>query len=266
MTAMSSSELRIVNFDGDKIVTFEYEGTRYVAMRRIVENLSLDWAGQHHKLVAQSKKFCVENISTRDTLGREQQMLSVPVGKFPLWLASLNPNKIRNEDVRAKVERYQAESAIALYDYWTKGVAVKGDKDGIVTGIDPAIMQAIGGMVKGIVHKQMASIIPDLIRAELSDGRLGVVRGHMSVGEILEEMGKVRGVRGLVTKVSGSIRRFCANRGVAPLTQRAGKAWCYVYPETEAREWFEREGRSLIAEYQRSKGKQLSLRLVGSAP
>lgn len=262
---MQGTEIRVVDFHGDQIVTFEHEGTRYVAMRRIVENMGLAWPRQSQKLSEQSSKYACTHMVTRDSLGREQQMLLMPIQKLQLWLASINPAKIKDPAVRVKVERYQAESAIVLHDYWTKGVALRGDMDGVVSAIDPKVMAAFGGMMKGIVHKQLSTILPDLVRAELSGGRFGVVRGHMSVGEILEEMANVRGVRGLVTKVSGSIRRFCAQRGVAPLTQRAGKAECYVYPETEARAWFDREGRDLIARYQREHGAQGVLRLVGEA-
>jgi P22_AR N-terminal domain len=79
----------------------------------------LDWAGQHAKLLEQKSKFLCMDIHTRDSLGREQEMLAMPVEKLPLWLASINPNKIQSETNPARVEHYRAESAVAGYATWT---------------------------------------------------------------------------------------------------------------------------------------------------
>lgn len=257
------TNLQVVPFHGDQIVTFENDGRRFVAMRRIVENMGLSWGSQHSKLLEQREKFMCTDIGTHDTTGRTQSMLAMPVEKLPLWLACVNPNKIKNDGVRAKVELYQAESAIALHDFWTRGIAVRDDLAGLVTGLDPSVSDTIGGIVKRVVAKQlreaMADFLPGMVRKELSVGRFGVVIGDMSVGEILERYAKVRGQRGLVTKASASLRHFCASKGVAPLTQRAGRAWCYVFPEGVAHEWFETNGRRLVTEYQSAKAGQTVL-------
>jgi len=39
-------------------VTFEEGGVRYVAMRRIVENIGLMWPSQHVKLMDQTNSAC----------------------------------------------------------------------------------------------------------------------------------------------------------------------------------------------------------------
>jgi hypothetical protein len=61
---------------------------RMRAMRRIVENMGLDWSRQHSKLLEQKAKFSCMDIHTHDAGGRLQEMLSMPVEKLPLWLAS----------------------------------------------------------------------------------------------------------------------------------------------------------------------------------
>lgn len=175
---MKSQELRVLNFHGDQIVTFEAAGVRYVAMRRIVENLGMSWSTQRVKLQNQNEKFSCVGIDTTGFDGKTYEMLAMPVEKFPLWLASINPGKVA-EAVRPRLERYQAESAIALHDYWTKGVAVRGDADGIVTGLDPAVARVIGGIVKGIVHKEIVTILPEMIRASMAQG-LAIRHGKTS--------------------------------------------------------------------------------------
>jgi P22_AR N-terminal domain len=78
-------------------------------MRRIVENIGLAWGAQYSKLLEQKEKFACSDIQTHDSSGREQQMLCMPVEKLALWLACINPNKIKSETIRARVELYQAE-------------------------------------------------------------------------------------------------------------------------------------------------------------
>jgi hypothetical protein len=128
----SSTELRAMDFHGDQVVTFESGGVRYVAMRRIVENMGLAWQSQHPKLLQQTVKFNCHDIITMAADGKERGMLCMPVEKLPLWLACINSNKVRDGAVRVKIELYQSESAVALHDFWTKGIAVKGDAEGIV--------------------------------------------------------------------------------------------------------------------------------------
>jgi hypothetical protein len=188
---MENRELRTVPFHGDEIVTFEAEGVRYVAMRRIVENMGLSWGSQHDKLMDQKTKFSCTDIATTGADGKIYEMLAMPVEKLPLWLASINPNKIKSEPTRAKVERYQAESAIALHDYWTKGVAVRGDMDGVVTDIGAEVRRAIGGIVKGIVHKELVSVLPQMVESAIvADSRraaLNVVSVRQLTADAIEK-------------------------------------------------------------------------------
>jgi hypothetical protein len=59
------------------------------AMRRICENLGMDWASQSVKLSRQSEKFARCDIATHDTSGRLQEMVAIPVRKLALWLACI---------------------------------------------------------------------------------------------------------------------------------------------------------------------------------
>lgn len=118
------AEIVSLDFHGDQIVTYQRDGQPYVAMKRVVENLGLNWGSQHTKLAAVAHKFECRDIATVDAAGRVVPMLSMPVAKLPLWLATVNPNKVPDPVKRAKIELYQEESAIALHDYWSKGFAL----------------------------------------------------------------------------------------------------------------------------------------------
>lgn len=258
----NTANLVSIDFHGDKIVTFQHNGEPYVAMRRVVENLGLNWAGQHAKLVERTSLMCMD-IHTHDTTGRKQQMLSMPVAKLPLWLATINPNKIPDPARRAKIELYQAESAIALHDYWTKGLAVRGDMDGMVTNLDPAVMKALGGMFKGIVSKQLSEVLPSLVEREVLAGRYNVVMG-VSALEVLEMAGHRRGKRpkGASQFVSRRLGRFHEERGMPVRRSRHGSESLRLFDEVTARRWLDAGGRSEIDHYIAGRKGQGALRLV----
>lgn len=70
---MKKGELRVVEFHGDEIVTFERAGVRYVAMRRICENIGLDWARQSVKLNEIKEKLNCCHMPTVAADGKERE-------------------------------------------------------------------------------------------------------------------------------------------------------------------------------------------------
>ena len=52
---VNSPALVPMDFHGDQILTFKAGGEPYVAMRRIVENLSMSWGTQRNKLERQER-------------------------------------------------------------------------------------------------------------------------------------------------------------------------------------------------------------------
>lgn len=259
----SSTALVAIDFHGDQIVTCQHNGEPHVAMRRLVDNLGLNWAGQHAKLVAQQAKFACMDIHTHDTLGRAAIMLGMPVSKLPLWLATINPNKIPDPEKRAKVELYQEESAIVLHDYWTKGIAVRGDTDGMITGVDPTVMRALGGMMKGIVAKALGELLPSMVEREVHQTQAAVARG-LTAGEVVEEAGVTnrKGLRGLPRRVSDHLRRFASEKGVVVPIGRLGSSTAYVFDAALAREWLAKGGKAFIERIAEEKRGQGALKLI----
>lgn len=117
-------ENHIVNFHGQDLLLVDHAGTPFVAMRPVVDGMGLNWKGQHERLVTQRVKFNCVDMHTTGSDGKRREMLCIPLQKLPLWLATVNPNKITNPTIRARVETYQQESAFALYEYWFHGGAV----------------------------------------------------------------------------------------------------------------------------------------------
>ena len=136
-------ELSPVSFHGDTIFCIDYQNQPFTPMRPIVENLGIDWSGQAAKFRANKTRWGVEMISTPTESGK-QEMLCLPVRKLPAYLASINPNKVR-EELRPKIELYQAESDDALWNYWMNGKAERkaSQADAPITPPMQAIIQTL---------------------------------------------------------------------------------------------------------------------------
>lgn len=253
-----------IDFHGDQIVTFQKGGEPFVAMRRVVENIGLDWSSQRKKL-SDDPRFNCGYITTVGADGKTREMLAMPVAKLPLWLATINPNKIPDQTKRAKIELYQAESAIALHDYWTKGVAVRGDMDGLVTNLDPTVMRALGGMMKGIVQKQLQEIVPALVQQQVFSSRFNIVEGVCAV-EVVEMAGYKAGMRprGVSQFVSRRLARFHEDRGVPIRRDRRGLIKARLFDEVTVRLWLGAGGKTEIDHYIAGRKGQGVLKLVGT--
>ena len=266
-TKVASTELRVVPFHGDEIVTFEAGGARYVAMRRIVENMGLDWSSQRVKLADQRQKFNCGDIATVGADGKEREMLSMPVEKLPLWLASINPNKIGKADVRAKVERYQAESAIALHEYWTKGVAVRGGASGVLTAISPQAAKVICGIVKAIVHKEVAALAQQAVEhAILADPRRAALN-VVSVRQLLDEAKALRkGRRSLNRRVGNALRDRAASDQDGGKAMRCPHTGVWLFDRPFADRFMRDGGTVLVKAHNDRIAGQGRLKLVTDGP
>lgn len=133
-------KLSSVTFHGDTIYCVELNGQPYVPLRPIVENLGMDWSAQATKFRTNHNRWGVAMITTPSAStvgmiatvakdGKEREMLCLPLRKLAAWLASINPKKVRQE-LRAKIELYQAESDDALWNYWMNGRAERKSASG----------------------------------------------------------------------------------------------------------------------------------------
>ncbi|WP_288061395.1 phage antirepressor N-terminal domain-containing protein [Rodentibacter caecimuris] len=109
-------------FLGQEVTLIDNNGVPYVAMREIVLGIGLNWGSQSVKLNQNRTKFNCCDIATVGADGKNREMLCIPIKKLNGWLFSLNPNKVR-ADLKERLENYQEECFLALWDYWTEGVA-----------------------------------------------------------------------------------------------------------------------------------------------
>lgn len=161
-----NTQLMPVPFHGDTVVLVGKDNEPLVAMKPLVVNLGLDWKGQHAKL---SEKFSavMEEISTTGGDGKQYAMTCIPLRKLAAWLYSISPNKVAPE-LRDKIIQYQEECDEVLWNYWTKGAAVR---PGAVT-----IAQQIS------LSKHRLTLLKELMRSRNRSMRdmLGIEITHLS--------------------------------------------------------------------------------------
>lgn len=116
------SALMTVPFHGVQLYLVEHDGQPYVPMRPMVEGIGLDWKSQHAKLSANQRRWGMVNITT-PSAGGLQESSCIPLRKLPGWLSRLEPNKVKNPEIRQKVEEFQDECDDALWQYWNDGHA-----------------------------------------------------------------------------------------------------------------------------------------------
>jgi len=226
--------LHTVPFHDDTLVTLAESETHYVAMRRVVENMGLDWKSQHAKLKQQSAKFACGDITTHDASGRLQPMLCMPVEKLQLWLACINANKVR-ADLRSKVERYQTESAIVLHDYWTRRSA-------------SAASATVAELMREV--EKLTAIVTDL--AISHDPRRAALE-YASVCELLDEAGALpKGRNSLNRRVGYDLKqrslKTVANDDPSPV-RRAAHTGTWLYKREFADRYMRERGLALVADH-----------------
>lgn len=117
-----NSQVVTVPFHGRLLHTVMVSGDPQVVLKPTLEAMGLDFEGQRQKLARKSwATTCVTPVVADD--GRTRDMVTIDLDTWSMLLANLDENRVSSE-VRPMVIMYQRESARALRDYWTKGLAV----------------------------------------------------------------------------------------------------------------------------------------------
>jgi len=118
-----NSNLIQVPFHGDAIEAATKDGSWVASLRRMCENLDVDYWTQLRKL--KEKPWATVVIMPMvGADGKNREMAMIDRRTMTMWLANINPGKVRKE-LRAKIEAYQCEAADALDEYFNEGAAIR---------------------------------------------------------------------------------------------------------------------------------------------
>lgn len=135
-TQVAASRAITVPFHGADLYVVEHNGQPFTPMKPIVTAMGLDWGSQFRKVAANESRWGIRNIQipsgatiAESTIvgsadGKSRELTCIPVRKVAAWLATVEPGKVKNPDVRARVVMYQNECDDVLWQYWNDGIAV----------------------------------------------------------------------------------------------------------------------------------------------
>lgn len=114
------SNIQTINFNNQKLLTVEKDGTKYVAVKPICENLGIDWDSQRVKIKSNpilNSTTAIITVVAED--GKLREMVCLPIDMINGWLFTINLNKV-SEEIRPVVFYYQKECYRALFEFWNK--------------------------------------------------------------------------------------------------------------------------------------------------
>jgi hypothetical protein len=133
-TSLTATRSITVPFHGADLYVVEHNGQPYTPMKRIVTAMGLDWRSQHKKVSANQARWGITELVIPSTMvdsttvgsadGKSRELTCIPVRKVAAWLTTIEPGKVKNPEVRARVVQYQNECDDALWQYWNDGIAI----------------------------------------------------------------------------------------------------------------------------------------------
>jgi hypothetical protein len=167
--------IEIVNvpFYGDSIEAAHdtRDGSHFVSIRRVCENLNIDFSDQLRKL-KDVHWATVVKITTVAQDGKRRELAFLPLSQVPAWLTHISPEKVGNgpdDPMVGKLKRYQLEAVDVLYRHFIKP--------------QPEFPDPIKAMAQSAMERAQAALA--MREAQLAlEGRVDVIQRQ--VGNLVE--------------------------------------------------------------------------------
>ncbi|WP_264798300.1 phage antirepressor N-terminal domain-containing protein, partial [Acetobacter syzygii] len=218
------TQLTTIDFHGAKLVAIagDRPENTLVAMKPVVEGMGLNWEGQRKKMQAHPVIKRGATVTVVPSSSGDQETLFLTLDRLNFWLATIHPDRIKNEVTRAKVIEYQTECARALFNHFFGKV--------IASGAHLTAKEA-GGIAKGVVNKALTPISAKLDELmQKIDGSLAIRPAGVAVTSSrtargwLQHYGVVKRKRGMSQRVSSALKSLSFRMGyVISQTTEEGK-------------------------------------------
>lgn len=120
-----SNDIVEVPFNGSMMIAQRFDdGEIYTALKPICENIGIDFNGQKQRLERTPwATMCVIHTVAAD--GKNRDMTAISRKTLTMWLATIDTNRLSDEQARHNVTVYQQEAAEALDKYFNEGGAIR---------------------------------------------------------------------------------------------------------------------------------------------
>lgn len=156
-----SNQIQSIPFHGDMIEAAPNGRTWVASLKRLCENLGVDYASQYTKL--KSKKWATIVFNTTvGSDGKNREMVMIDRRTFTMWLANIEPSRVR-EELRPKIEAYQCEAADALDEYFNEGAAIRLEEGDTEDAIIAKGMLAAGRKIE-VLKQQLEQANSEVVK------------------------------------------------------------------------------------------------------
>ena len=242
------SKLTTIDFHGTKLIAVpgDKPETTLVAMKPIVEGMGLDWTYQFRKISGHpvlSKGVAVTAIPSP---GGSQDTTCLTLDLLNFWLATIHPDRIKDQAVRTRVIEYQTECARVLFNHFFGKAIASGSH---------LTAREVGGISKGVVNKALAPIeaqigrLAEEVRSLVVAHPTGVaVCAGMTAKEwLIEYKCEQKGRNPIVRQVSANLRNLALRQGI--VLDKCARTGTWVFPSSLARPYMESMGRIIIRKH-----------------
>ena len=114
-----------IPFNGSMMIAQRFnDGEIYAALKPICENIGIAYNGQWERL-NRTPWATIRMIRTVGADGKQRDMAAISRKTLTMWLATIDTNRLRDEQARKNVTVYQLEAAEALDKYFNDGGAIR---------------------------------------------------------------------------------------------------------------------------------------------
>ena len=153
-----------VSFNNQSLITIEQNGSHYVAMKPICENIGLSWEPQLLRIKRDnvlSSTMIVMIIVAED--GKKREMICLPIEYLNGWLFGIDINRCKPE-IRDTLIKYKKECYQALHDYWFNGKAERKTTADDRTGLRNAVNMLVSK--KGLIYSDAYHLVHQRFNVE----------------------------------------------------------------------------------------------------
>lgn len=153
-----------ISFNNQSLITIEQNGSHYVAMKPICENIGLSWEPQLLRIKRDnvlSSTMIVMIIVAED--GKKREMICLPIEYLNGWLFGIDINRC-NPEIRDTLIKYKKECYQALHDYWFNGKAERKTTVDDRTGLRNAVNMLVSK--KGLIYSEAYYLVHQRFNVE----------------------------------------------------------------------------------------------------